>query len=421
MKTLIFQSGVPPFVQQAARALEEAGWLARFVTTFRHDSHSRRQRMACSLARLAGYDLNRQFRRRAVTEVSPEKVESHPWTEVVRLAAERFDRSGRLGDLAWEWAEPSFDRLVSRRLHRDLCEAVYGFEYGSLATFNRARELGLRVFYDMPAPEPIMVRRLLDEEAARFPVLRTPYFHHTEEREDRRAARRKAEWDAAHLVMAASRFTRDSFSAAGLDASKVRIVPYGAPPAVSVDQAASGGSREPDPLRLLWVGTFSVRKGAHYLLDAWRRHDLAKHATLRVFGAVGLPDELLKPVPPGVEFLGSIPRSELDAQYQQSDALTFPTLCDGFGMVATEAWSQGLPVLTTDRAGAADFLRDGVNGKLHPAADADAIAETVRWCLEHRAQLRSMREAARETAVNWQWSDYRRGLVEALMADQATL
>ena len=88
--------------------------------------------------------------------------------------------------------------------------------------------------------------------------------------------------------------------------------------------------------------------------------------------------------------------------------LIFPTLCDGFGMVATEAWSRGLPVITTDRAGAADLLVPHRNGLLIPAGDPAAIVGCIEWCLTHRAELRAMREAALATAAGWQWSDYRR-------------
>lgn len=412
MSILLSQASVAPFVQQAARALHEAGWLDRFVTTLRYNSHSRRQRLACSAAKIAGFDLERQLRRRTITELPLEYVESLPWPELLRLIAGRVDRGGRLADLAWSKTEPAFDRAVARRLGAHH-HAVYGFEYSSLATFRRARELGLKTFYDMPAPEPQWVQRLLNAEAVRFPVLRTAYYHHTSAREDKRIARRHAEWEAADLVIAASSLTRDSFARAGLSHHKVCIVPYGAPPAIPVETALCGGSTA-GPLRLLWAGTFGVRKGAHYLLEAWRKHSLGRHARLDVFGAVTLAPELLQPVPEGITFHGSIPRNELMPHYQNSDALIFPTLCDGFGMVVTEAWSQGLPVITTDRAGAADRLRPGQNGLLHRAGDASALAEIIMWCLEHRAELRAMRGPAQATAASWQWSDYRAALRTAL-------
>jgi glycosyltransferase involved in cell wall biosynthesis len=259
------------------------------------------------------------------------------------------------------------------------------------------------------------VHALLEGEFAKFPELLTAYHRHTRRREDARTERRCAEFRAADVVIAASNFTARSFARAGFDSAKVRVVPYGAPPPSSADSSRRS-SASTHPLTLLWAGTFGVRKGAHYLIEAWRNENFGRHARLKVFGAVGLPGRFLRPIPPGVELLGSIPRGELMEQYRHADALLFPTLCDGFGMVATEAWSRGLPVITTDRAGAADLLRPNENGLLISAGNATAIAAAIAWCLDHRDQLRAMRESSLATAARWQWSDYRSALTIVLQS-----
>lgn len=413
MSVVVFHPMVAPHVQQAARAIHEAGQLARFVTSVCDEPASPRQRLLTAAGRLAGLDLAREFKRRAIRDLPGHLVESHPWGELLRVAVNRIDPDKRLTDFVWERTEFAFDELVARKLHRGLT-GVYGFEYSSLATFRRARALGLRVGYEMPAPEPRFVHDLIDAETEKFPELRTAYHDYTAVREDARTARRRAEWASADVIIAASRFTRDSYARAGLDVARVRIVPLGAPPAVDSAAVASGGSPAGEPLRLLWAGTFSIRKGAHYLLEAWRLGGFGRHARLRVYGANGLPDSLVDPLPDGVELLGSVPREELMEQYQRSDALVFPTLCDGFGMVVTEAWSRGLPVITTTRAGAADLLRVGENGLLCEAGDASALAAAIDWCLSHRGELRAMRAGARESAARWQWTDYRASLRTAL-------
>jgi glycosyltransferase involved in cell wall biosynthesis len=413
VSVVIFHPTVSPPDQQAARALLEAGQLDRFVTTIRDDPSGGAQRLAVAAGRLFGRDLAPRFRRRAVTEVPPGKVVSHPWGELLRLAAGAIDRDGRLTDFVWERTEIGFDRSVARSLRRGLT-GVYGYEHSSRFTFERAKELGLRVAYEMPAPETRFVQRILDAEMTRFPELRTAYHRYAAKREGRRTARRLAEWHLADTVIAASSFTRQSFASAGLDVGKVRIVPLGAPAVATRDEALNAGSPREKPMVFLWAGTFGVRKGAHYLLEAWRLGRFGRHARLKVFGAVALPDRVLHPLPEGVELCGSIPRSELMAHYRDSDALVFPTLCDGWGMVVTEAWSRGLPVITTNCAGVADLVRNAENGLLIRAGDANAISEALNWCLGNRAALRSMREASLATAAGWQWADYRRLLADVL-------
>jgi glycosyltransferase involved in cell wall biosynthesis len=405
LSVLIFHPSTAPFVQQPARALFEAGLLDRFYTAIRDRPTGRRQRLACALAALGGYDLRSQLGRRAVTEIPADLVSTFPFREWVRLLSGALDRGGRLTDLVWEWAEPGFDKKVSRQLHAEL-RGVYGFEYSSLATFNAARARGLRVIYDLPAPEPSFVQAMLNCEIAQFPELNNPYHRHTEAREDRRIARRRAEWHVADVVIANSEFTKRTYVAAGLDGAKVRVVPYGAPPPAPRDIFLPSPPADA-PLQLLWAGTFGIRKGAHYLLDAWRKNNFSAHARLRIHGAVTLPERLISPLPAGVEFGGSIPRDQLMDVYRRSDVLIFPTLCDGFGLVVTEAFSRSLPVITTDCAGAADLVRHRENGLIIKAGSADAIAESIAWCLDHRTDLAAMREAALATAAANQWSDYR--------------
>jgi len=413
MSVRIFHPSVAPFVQQVARSIHEAGQLERFMTTFRDRPDSWLQRGVCALGRLAGRDLAPQFRRRAITEIPIELVHSRPWGELLRVATANVDRDGRLTDYVWERTEGAFDLHVARSLHPGLT-GIYCFEYSSLATITRARALGLRVAYDAPAPEPTFVQSILDREMAQFPELITPWHRWTAEREDRRIARRHAEFRGAHVVLACSEFTRRSFAPAGLDDSKISIVPLGSPPPVPLDEAARGGSADDAPPTFLWAGTFGIRKGAHYVLEAWRRGGFGRHARLRVFGAIALPERVMQPLPEGIELGGSIPRNVLMEHYRTSDALLFPTLCDGFGMVATEAWSRGLPVITTDCAGAADLMRGRANGRIIRAGSAEALMEAIDWCLTHRRELRAMRAEAHATAAGWQWPDYRRRLATVL-------
>jgi len=415
VSVVISHPSVAPFVQQAARAIFEQGELDRFITTVRDDPRSLAQRFLCAFARLAGRDLRTKFHRRAVTEVPAEKVESHPWGEMLRLATGAADRDGRLTDFVWQRSENAFDRLVARRLNRELT-GVYGFEHSSRFTFERARSLGLRIAYDTPAPEPRFVQHVLEAELERFPELRTRYHRYTAKLEERRIAHRHAEWHCADVVIAASNYTKESFAHSGFDVGKVQVVPYGAPALTASDLALSGGSPTDAPLTLMWAGTFGLRKGAHHLLEAWKAGDFGRHARLKVFGTLALPDRVLRPLPYGIELNRAISHAKLMEKFRECDALVFPTLCDGFGMVVTEAWSAGMPVITTPCAGAADLLKPGQNGILVRAGDPGAIAESIGWCLSHRSELRAMRESALATAAGWQWIDYRRALARTLQS-----
>jgi glycosyltransferase involved in cell wall biosynthesis len=139
---------------------------------------------------------------------------------------------------------------------------------------------------------------------------------------------------------------------------------------------------------------------------------------MHVFGAMALPARLVRNLPEGVTLHGSVPRERLWGEFERADALLFPTLCDGFGMVVTEAWSRGLPVITTRRAGASERLEPGRSGWLIEPGSAAEIAAAIERAAAERPALREMRRGARDAARARTWADHRRE-VAAVVAGKA--
>ena len=52
-------------------------------------------------------------------------------------------------------------------------------------------------------------------------------------------------------------------------------------------------------------------------------------------------------------------------------------------------------------------------GFVFPAGDVEALQRLLQWCLDEREALARMREAARASAADWQWSDYREAIRRA--------
>lgn len=398
------------FTQQIARAFDEVGLLDTFFCTLLDEPDKSWQRLAKAGSRLVHFDLDANLKRRALTEVKRSKVESYPFRECLRMLATKVWKDPVMDDRIFHWARDGFDRWVASRLNGTA--VLYGYEYGSLRMFEAAKRKGIRTVFDLPSPEHQFVEDLLAPEFDRFPELQTPYRQLTVDRHEERTERRHQEWELSDLVVANSNFTANSWKAAGWSEKPVVVLPLGAPPVTHPCTEAPAN----ETLRFLWAGTFSVRKGAHHLIDAIRSMPAteAKAFTLEVYGAVTLPDALLKNLPPQIRFMGSVPRSELFQKMREGDLLVFPTLCDGFGLVVNEAFAQGMPVLTTPRAGAADLIREGENGWLIPPADAAALAAGLSKVIEERKRLPEMRRSAQATALDWQWADYRREIAKAV-------
>jgi glycosyltransferase involved in cell wall biosynthesis len=399
--------GIPPNTLQAARALYEAGLLRAYVTTVAYQPETLLGRVLKHGLRPLSADPERQLRRRSITELPADAVIAHPTLEILRMGVVKLGNP-ILADLVWEQAELWFDRRVAR-LHVPTAAASYAYEHAALYTFQAQKSQGGSCIYEMPIAHHVTTDALLEPEFDRFPAVRTAYEEHRRRHAPRRNARKDAELVLADLVVTPTNFSRDSLVTAGVPPDSIAVVPYGAPAIVATSELPRS-----DRVIFLSAGSQSVRKGTHYLLEAWRLLRPGRGVELWLVGSITLPDHLLADLPGTVVIKPSIPRTELFELYGQATALVFPSLCEGFGLVITEALSHGLPVITTPNTAGPNLIEDGANGFLVPIRDAYRLAEAMQWCIDHPSQLEVMRRRALETAAYWQWDDYRSALASVV-------
>jgi phosphatidylinositol alpha-mannosyltransferase len=184
-----------------------------------------------------------------------------------------------------------------------------------------------------------------------------------------------------------------------------RVIPNGvhADPGTSV-QSRLSDRNDGDPLRILFVGQAVERKGLPLLLRAYEA--LREHipTELTVIGPTS--EELLPLMLDGgeVRALGKVDDETKQRELQAADVLCAPSLRgESFGMVLTEAFAAGTPVVASDIAGYRDVVRDGVDGVLVPPGDAQALAESLRDLYEEPARLEEMAQAATQDVERFAW------------------
>ncbi len=161
-----------------------------------------------------------------------------------------------------------------------------------------------------------------------------------------------------------------------------RVIPNGVDVAGTPEQVlALRPPRDPtDPeLRLLFVGQAVERKGLSVLLRAFEALRAQVPATLTLIGAA--PEDVAQVLedPRGVRALGRVDDTTKLRELRRADALCAPSLGgESFGMVLTEAFAAGTPVVASDIAGYRDVVRHGTDGLLVGRGDATALAETLR-------------------------------------------
>jgi glycosyltransferase involved in cell wall biosynthesis len=110
---------------------------------------------------------------------------------------------------------------------------------------------------------------------------------------------------------------------------------------------------------------------------------------------------------------GGLREDELAQRYVDADVFALLSRHEPWGVVVNEAAASGLPLVLSERVGAAyDLLRDGENGFLVPVGDVNAAADAFRRLAADPDLRRSMGERSRELVRAW---DYEAS-VEAFLA-----
>lgn len=198
----------------------------------------------------------------------------------------------------------------------------------------------------------------------------------------------RRELDLADYVVVNSQWSRKCLLESGwVDDSRVRVIPlaYESPPealAFSRDYPERFSSKR--PMRCLFLGQVTLRKGILPLLEAMQRlRELPVELVVVGPIMIRIPDEVTRS--PNIRFVGPVPRSEVGHFFREADVFVFPTYSDGFGLTQLEAQAWKLPIIASQFCGA--VVTDGVNGIVLAQVSAAEMEAALRRCMGDPARL----------------------------------
>jgi len=126
--------------------------------------------------------------------------------------------------------------------------------------------------------------------------------------------------------------------------------------------------------KVLMVGNNFLRKGIHYLIEAFKFIEDPK-AEHWIRGDV--PDSYRRRIQdPRVKIISAMLPNRLKDLYQAADVFVQSSIDEGFGMTVFEALGYGLPLVVTENVGAKDLLSPEV-AVIVPIRDPEAIAVAI--------------------------------------------
>ena len=192
-----------------------------------------------------------------------------------------------------------------------------------------------------------------------------------------------------------------------------RIVPNGVvlPPGGA---PAPRARRPGEPLEIAFVGQAVTRKGLPVLLRAYEA--LREHVPARLT-VIGAGEGDLAPLlddTRGVTALGRADDAEKRAALERAHVLCAPSLGgESFGMVLTEAFAAGTPVVASDIAGYRDVVEHGRDGLLVPPGDAVALGEALHDLALDAPRLERLSVRAGRSAEEYAWPRVAAQVMEA--------
>jgi len=161
-------------------------------------------------------------------------------------------------------------------------------------------------------------------------------------------------------------------------------------------------ARKPGPFRFVSVGSLIPRKGYGELLDAAERLAMQnREFIVDVCGEgpqrVQLEQRIRRAAVAGrVRLRGHMSAEHLRELLRDADCFVFPSRRDVWGLAVNEAMAVGLPVLSSQAAGAThDLVRDGETGFALDFRDPDRVAARMAWMIDNPTEARHMGQAAR--------------------------
>ncbi|NOQ14160.1 MAG: glycosyltransferase [Methyloprofundus sp.] len=212
------------------------------------------------------------------------------------------------------------------------------------------------------------------------------------------------EYELADYISIPSSYVQRTFVENGIPEEKLLLNPYG----VNLSKFEQVTKKD-SIFRIIYAGGLSLRKGSHYLLQAFYELNLP-NCELWHLGSI--TDEIkpfINQYPcKNISFFGHLQQDELHKYYSQGSVFIMASIEEGMAMVQLQAMACGLPLICTMHTGGDDLMTaNGKEGFAIPAQEVDALKEKILFMYDNQSLAKEMGQRAKKRVSNgFSWADY---------------
>lgn len=393
IKIIISNPGIGSHVRQSVKAYFASGLLYRFYSSF-----------VLNNSKLTAFLVSkiRSLKSKQFEDIPDYRIKKLIFPEILRLISSRlFSKS--ITDKVWEWSELLFDRWVANQINKDI-DIFHGYEHASYASLKKCKSLGVFSVYEQPSAHHLYhtknILKLLFESEEYFRSNFSGLYD--SELSNKRNQRRDDELRLADLIVCNSTYVKNTLIDAGISASKIITYPLGFP------KVKETTIENKSKYRFIVSGNLSYLKGTHHVLRVWKSNPnlFANHELVCIGTDTLSPDEWVS-LPDNVIKKDRMNSEDYLRELSSADIYILNTYSDGFGMVLSEAMSNGLAVIGTTNCAAIDIINNAKSGKVIPVGDETALLNAMKWMIENPNETMQMRISAIDYARTHSWENYR--------------
>ena len=218
-------------------------------------------------------------------------------------------------------------------------------------------------------------------------------------------SRELQEYNESDIILVPSLFVKKSFENYFPNSNKVQVLNFG----MDLQNFFPINTIKKDEkfFDILFIGQQSIRKGLHYLIDAFhqfkhpykRLHIVGAHTQDKNFFSNKIKhDQII--------VHGVVNQLKLNDIINRSHVFILPSLEEGMAIVTLQAIASGCPVIVSENTGAAELVNENKCGFVVPIRNSKAIADKLTLLMDNKNLLNEFSHNAHKIATKNTWDHY---------------